>query len=76
MKSMLSNAIDELVEEVLCNGDAIIKLDGTVDSTQLAGCWEADVDGNSVIGIYLYVAGKQVFTLQDVGTKTVNNLTR
>ena len=74
MKSMLSNAIDELVEEVLCNGDTVIKLDGTAEPTQLAGCWEVDVDGNSVIGIYLYVAGKQVFKLQDVGTKILNSV--
>lgn len=75
MKSMLSNTINELVEEVLCNGDSIIKLEGTAEPTQLAGCWESDVDGNSVIGIYLYVAGKQVFKLQDVGTKVLNSAT-
>ena len=74
MKSILAESIQELVEEVLCNGDTVIKLEGTAEPTQLAGCWEIDSDGNSVIGIYLYVAGKQVFKLQDVGTLVLNSV--
>ena len=70
MKSMFAETIDKVVEEVLCNSkDTIIKIDGAEQPSAIAGCWEKDKDGNEVIGIYLYVCGKAVFKIQDVGTK-------
>ena len=68
MKSMLSNAIDKVVEEVLQFGESIIKIDGTEQPTQIAGCWEINSNGKTVIGIYLYVCGKAIFKIQDIGT--------
>ena len=68
MKSMFAEIIDKVVEEVLQFGESIIKVDGTAEPTQIAGCWEKDNDGNEVIGIYLYVCGKAIFKIQDVGT--------
>ena len=70
MKSIWADTIDKVVEEVLCNSkDTIIKIDGAEQPSAIAGCWEKDKDGNEVIGIYLYVCGKAVFKIQDVGTK-------
>ena len=69
MKSMFADVIDKVVEEVLQFGESIIKIDGAEQPSAIAGCWEKDKDGNEVIGIYLYVCGKAVFKIQDVGTK-------
>lgn len=69
MKAILAETIDKVVEEVLQIGESIIKIDGTEQPTQIAGCWEKDNHGNEVIGIYLYVGGKQIFKIQDVGTR-------
>lgn len=69
MKAILADAIDKVVEEVLQTGESIIKIDGTEQPTQIAGCWEKDSKGNEVIGIYLYVGGKQIFKIQDIGTR-------
>ena len=68
MKSMFAEIIDKVVEEVLQFGESIIKVDGTEQPTQIAGCWEKNNNGNEVIGIYLYVCGKAIFKLQDIGT--------
>ena len=68
MKSMFADVIDKVVEEVLQFGESIIKIDGTAEPTQIAGCWEKNNNGNEVIGIYLYVCGKAIFKLQDIGT--------
>ena len=68
MKSMFADVVDKVVEEVLQFGESIIKIDGTEQPTQIAGCWEKNKDGNEVIGIYLYVCGKAIFKLQDIGT--------
>ena len=68
MKSMFADVIDKVVEEVLQFGESIIKVDGTDEPTQIAGCWETNSYGNEVIGIYLYVCGKVIFKIQDVGT--------
>ena len=68
MKSMFADVIDKVVEEVLQFGESIIKVDGTEQPTQIAGCWEKNNNGNEVIGIYLYVCGKAIFKLQDIGT--------
>ena len=68
MKSILSETIDKVVEEVLQFGTSIIKVDGAEQPTQIAGCWETNSTGNEVIGIYLYVNGQQVYKIQDIGT--------
>ena len=68
MKSILAEVIDKVVEEVLQFGESIIKIEEAEQPTQIAGCWEKNKDGNEVIGIYLYVCGKAVFKIQDVGT--------
>ena len=68
MKSMFAEIIDKVVKEVLQFGESIIKVDGTEQPTQIAGCWEKNNNGNEVIGIYLYVCGKAIFKLQDIGT--------
>ena len=68
MKSMFADVIDKVVEEVLQFGESIIKVDGTAEPTQIAGCWETNSNGKTVIGIYLYVCGKAIFKLQDIGT--------
>ena len=68
MKSIFAETIDKVVEEVLQYGESIIKVDGAEQPTQIAGCWEKNKDGNEVIGIYLYVCGKAIFKIQDVGT--------
>lgn len=69
MKSIWADTIDKVVEEVLCNNkDSIIKIEEAEQPTQIAGCWEKNKDGNEVIGIYLYVCGKAIFKLQDIGT--------
>ena len=68
MKSMFADTIDKIVEEVLQFGESIIKIEEAEQPTQIAGCWEKNKDGNEVIGIYLYVCGKAIFKLQDIGT--------
>ena len=68
MKSMFADVIDKVVEEVLQFGESIIKIEEAEQPTQIAGCWEKNKDGNEVIGIYLYVCGKAIFKIQDVGT--------
>ena len=68
MKSILAEVIDKVVEEVLQFGESIIKIEEAEQPTQIAGCWEKNKDGNEVIGIYLYVCGKAIFKLQDIGT--------
>ena len=68
MKSMFADVIDKVVEEVLQFGESIIKIEEAEQPTQIAGCWEKNKDGNEVIGIYLYVCGKAIFKLQDIGT--------
>ena len=68
MKSMFADVIDKVVEEVLQFGESIIKIEEAEQPTQIAGCWEKNKDGNEVIGIYLYVCGKAVFKIQDIGT--------
>lgn len=68
MKAMFAEVIDKVVEEVLQFGESIIKVDGTAEPTQIAGCWEKNNNGNEVIEIYLYVCGKAIFKLQDIGT--------
>ena len=68
MKSMFADVIDKVVEEVLQFGESIIKIEEAEQPTQIAGCWEKNNNGNEVIGIYLYVCGKAIFKLQDIGT--------
>ena len=68
MKSNFADTIDKIVEEVLQFGESIIKIEEAEQPTQIAGCWEKNKDGNEIIGIYLYVCGKAIFKLQDVGT--------
>lgn len=68
MKSMFADVIDKVVQEVLQFGESIIKIEEAEQPTQIAGCWEKNKDGNEVIGIYLYVCGKAIFKLQDIGT--------
>ena len=68
MKAMFAEVIDKVVEEVLQFGESIIKIEEAEQPTQIAGCWEKNKDGNEVIGIYLYVCGKAIFKIQDVGT--------
>ena len=68
MKSNFADTIDKIVEEVLQFGESIIKIEEAEQPTQIAGCWEKDSKGNEVIGIYLYVGGKQIFKIQDIGT--------
>ena len=65
---MFADVIDKVVEEVLQFGESIIKIEEAEQPTQIAGCWEKNKDGNEVIGIYLYVCGKAIFKLQDIGT--------
>ena len=67
MKAILADAIDKVVEEVLQNGESIIKIEGTPST--VAGHWEINKDGEEVIGIYLYVNGIEVFRTQDIGTR-------
>ena len=68
MTSILVEAIQEVMEKVLCNNEAIVKLEGTDEPTQVAGCLETNSKGETVIGIYLYVCGKAIFKFQDIGT--------
>ena len=67
MKSVFAETIDKVVEEVLQLGKSVIHIDNTPST--VAGCWEADGQGNEVIAIYLYVNGIEVYKTLDVGTR-------
>lgn len=71
MKSIFAETIDKVVEEVLQNGKSIIKIEDAEQPTQIAGCWETDKNGNDIIGIYLYVNGKEIYKIKDIGTKVL-----
>ena len=69
MKATLAEAIDMVVENALQSIESVVKVEGTTEPTAVGGCWETDENGNGIMGIYLYVSGKQIFHMQDIGTR-------
>lgn len=71
MKSIFAKAIDSVVDKVLQSekGKASIKIENS--PTEIVGKWETTENGDTVIGIYVYVNNALVFTMQDMGTKVL-----
>ena len=67
MKSVLAETIEKVVEEVLCTGESLIKINDT--PIAVGGRWENDTSGNMTVALYLYVNGAKAFKMHDIGTK-------
>ena len=66
MHSVLEESVSQVVTGVLQNQKATVEIN---ENSFLRGKWETDKQGNDIIGIRLYVNNKEVFYLQDKGTK-------